>query len=692
MVRPDISIIFFLVVFFLSPAVTTVSATTDSENKKHLFSPLSLKEDRTHIVQKDKTIKRQRFVQVDFNELVRSPEIPKKIILNLFDDKVFTAIYDRTPEKVLRGIGWIGHLEGVDRSQVILIMTDGMLTGSVSMPGGLFRVRGTGNEVHIVEEVDPSQFPEESEPVVPPVVFLEETFESNKDVYADGGEGCADITVLVAYTPEARSAAGGTQPIEDLIELAVQETNQSYINSGINARLTLVHTMETQPGEAANNFSQDLNSLYNTYDSTFTAIDNARNQYYADEVALIIEDSQYCGLGYLDSSASSAFTVTHRTCATGYYSFGHEIGHNMGARHDWYVDDANASQKGYVNADDRWRTIMGYNSRCSASGFNCQRLQYWSNPAVSYGGDPMGVTAVGPKNCVEGSLSPNPSSCAADNRSKINETCSAVANFRAASSVVPDLTVSLPVVEVQELEPNVFYSITLSVNNIGSSTAPSTTLRYYQSLNSTISMDDTLLGTDSVSSLAVAASKQKSIEVYAPSSEGTYYVGACVESVLGEVEVSNNCSIGTPITVTNPITANPPAPDLTVVSASINKKEVGVGETSVLSLTVANYGNASAQSTTLRYYRSLDGVISAADTSLGVASVTALDQQESSGKSLLITAPTIKGVYWFGGCVDAVADEGSVYQNCSSAVKLSVGVSPFSWNLLSPIFGTKKEN
>ena len=31
--------------------------------------------------------------------------------------------------------------------------------------------------------------------------------------------------------------------------------------------------------------------------------------------------------------APNAFAVVDRTCATGYYSFGHEMGHNMGLNH-----------------------------------------------------------------------------------------------------------------------------------------------------------------------------------------------------------------------------------------------------------------------------------------------------------------------------------------------------------------------
>jgi hypothetical protein len=38
----------------------------------------------------------------------------------------------------------------------------------------------------------------------------------------------------------------------------------------------------------------------------------------------------------------------------------------------------------------RWRDIMAYNDQCTASGFSCTRLRYFSNPSNTYLTDPMG--------------------------------------------------------------------------------------------------------------------------------------------------------------------------------------------------------------------------------------------------------------------------------------------------------------
>jgi hypothetical protein len=148
-------------------------------------------------------------------------------------------------------------------------------------------------------------------------------------------------------------------------------------------------------------------------------------------VSLWIEGGNYCGIAYLMSTVSqafesSAFSVVARDCATGYFSFGHEFGHNMSAHHDWYVSSSTNPYPyihGYVYFPDRWRTIMAYNTECSDKGSNCTRIQYWSNPDVSYNSVPMGVPA--------GQLQPS------DNRMTLNNTAYTVANFRTAPT--PDI-------------------------------------------------------------------------------------------------------------------------------------------------------------------------------------------------------------------------------------------------------------
>lgn len=91
------------------------------------------------------------------------------------------------------------------------------------------------------------------------------------------------------------------------------------------------------------------------------------------------------------------------------------------------------------------------------------------------------------------------------------------------------------------------FTLRATVRNQGTGPSPSTILRYYLSSNTTISTRDTEVGTDAVSALSPAAASSDSIQLTAPASPGTYYYGACVESVPEESARRNNCS--SPVTV-----------------------------------------------------------------------------------------------------------------------------------------------
>ena len=94
------------------------------------------------------------------------------------------------------------------------------------------------------------------------------------------------------------------------------------------------------------------------------------------------------------------------------------------------------------------------------------------------------------------------------------------------------------------------FTVSASVRNQGDDNANSTTLRYYRSTDATISTSDTQIGTDGVSSLSAGSTSSESDSVTAPTTPGTYYTGACVDSVSGESDTGNNCSSGVQITVT----------------------------------------------------------------------------------------------------------------------------------------------
>ena len=91
-------------------------------------------------------------------------------------------------------------------------------------------------------------------------------------------------------------------------------------------------------------------------------------------------------------------------------------------------------------------------------------------------------------------------------------------------------------------DPGATFTLNATVHNSGDADAPATTLRYYRSVDDSISRDDTEVGTDEVDVLAASATSDHSIELTAPDETGTFYYGACVDAVAGERDATNNCS------------------------------------------------------------------------------------------------------------------------------------------------------
>lgn len=224
------------------------------------------------------------------------------------------------------------------------------------------------------------------------------------------------IDVLVVYTSAARAGWGGVAQSNSQIATAITNFNNSLINSGIpNVTINLVYTGEIAYTETGN-ISTDLSRFRNPSDGFLDEVHNLRALYGADLCGLITATpTNTCGLGYLNTnpvnySNNAAFSVSLRNCAVSNYTLSHEMGHNMGLNHDWYVNQSTnpcSNLHGYVNQTavtlgtastgaQRWRTMMAYNDQCAAAGINCPKANRWANPAVNYNGEPTGVAIGNP--------------------------------------------------------------------------------------------------------------------------------------------------------------------------------------------------------------------------------------------------------------------------------------------------------
>ncbi len=268
-------------------------------------------------------------------------------------------------------------------------------------------------------------------------------------------EAGADVTIDLAvfHTPAEREAAGGAAALAAVIDLMVAETNQAYAESGVAHRLRLVARSEVAYDETGDSFT-DLYRLADPSDGHMDEVHAVRDRVGADLVHLIAGVTDACGRAYI----LGAFGLTGHWC--GGRTLAHELGHNLGLRHDRYqvhhreAGTASHPAYGYVNQpalatsavpSRRWRTIMAYPRQCTDAYTRCATPLRFSNPRQHYGGDPLGVA-----HGAGGSGATGPADAAA----VLDATGPVAARWRerpaganrppAAAGALPDLELTLP--------------------------------------------------------------------------------------------------------------------------------------------------------------------------------------------------------------------------------------------------------
>jgi hypothetical protein len=311
---------------------------------------------------------------------------------------------------------WAGHIPGEPLSSVTLVAHGGVLQGSVRTLDAAYSIEpGEAGGLHVVRQIDTDAVGVDLDPIP----AGDAPIPAGDDPPMAGDDG-STIDVLAFYTAAARTAAGGSDAnVQTRIALGVSESNVAYANSGVTPRLRLVGAEFISYTESGN-LGTDLDRFQKTSDGQLDAVHARRDALGADMMVLVVGDvaAGACGMGYIMTSLSSsfapwAFSVTAYPCISPNYTFGHELGHNMGSAHAPEDGAGQASlypySFGYKNPSNLFRTVMAYN--CTS---NCPRVLHFSNPNVSYGG------------ATTGSVSQH------NNAQSINNAASTLANFRQA--------------------------------------------------------------------------------------------------------------------------------------------------------------------------------------------------------------------------------------------------------------------
>jgi hypothetical protein len=353
-----------------------------------------------------------------------------KISVTLGDDKVLTIDRTSVDIKPDRAI-WRGTVEGTGALVTLMLWPNGKMTGMVRHDGHIHAIRHIRDSIYAIVDMSEEKMPQEHAPMpermrIDDPKLRDESLTKQGDASvlreisaakqpptqaqknskqqlayvpagkpapakapaAKGDPSAKDVVidVIVAYTPKAASHYMDIK--RELIELAIEEANESFRRSGLeHIKLRLVNAYQTNYVEKGGHF--DHLWRFHDKDGYMDEIHGLRNKYKADVAVLIVDDANGCGLSTrVYASEDDAFSVVHHGCAAATYSLAHEIGHLIGARHDLNMDDSKTPfpyGHGYVNGT-KWRDIMSYKESCGG----CTRLPVWSGPNVLVNGEPAG--------------------------------------------------------------------------------------------------------------------------------------------------------------------------------------------------------------------------------------------------------------------------------------------------------------
>ena len=340
-----------------------------------------------------------RILEITRAEIVSRPLAARRVF-QLPGGAALVAELERCAYTRPGGFTWFGRVAGDPTGSVALAVQDDAVVGVVRAGGRAYRLRALpGGAVALAElESAPLPFCELAD-VRPPSLAPS----AARAIGAlDGSDTVVDVMVL--WTPRAEEGMGGPAGAQATVDLAVLETNVTFDNSLVALDLRLVHSGAVTYVEVGN-MALDLDRLRDPADGFMDEVHGWRDQYGADSVSLLVHLGSACGRSYnmgappSVSFATNAFSLVRHPCATGEYALAHELGHGWGLDHD-HTSTLNTPSWpwafGYQLPSAQWYTIMAL-----SPGAGAARIQYFSNPNLTFLGEPLGrpETSEGPADC-----------------------------------------------------------------------------------------------------------------------------------------------------------------------------------------------------------------------------------------------------------------------------------------------------
>jgi hypothetical protein len=172
----------------------------------------------------------------------------KALTFNLFDDVALAVTLSSVAAASGNSVIWTGKVEGEKTGEVILVVTDNLISAKISTgPGESYAIRYLGADQHVIEELDLTKYPNEAQPPAVPTAALR----------PDG----PIIDVVAVYTAASRKCSSALAAIQNEVQLAVAEANLTYARNGVAQRMRLAY-VGCRPGEPGAQHSVQADQSY----------------------------------------------------------------------------------------------------------------------------------------------------------------------------------------------------------------------------------------------------------------------------------------------------------------------------------------------------------------------------------------------------------------------------------------------
>jgi hypothetical protein len=301
----------------------------------------------------------------------------------------------------LEGSGGIqimsGLVDGQGHNLATLTNNNGVLMGRIWKDGKLFTINGDAGGRYQLFEVKRSGIPRSKKALGP-----EDAPRQDNARRASGQQGAAPqpgepADLLVFISERAAEELGGRDEAMQHVNLLVAEANIIFRRSG-----AVDGQMFRLAKALINPLDEDNDPVASIKDwMTFKPFVADRNEAGADLVAFISypEDPKYCGTAFRgpdvydpDGYPELGYSLAMFNCSKSGLDFVRGLGKNLGAGYERIIEGQRGHAYALVNIPKKWQTIaaMGIDCYLETNEF-CKQLPYFSNPRLSYNGDPLGV-------------------------------------------------------------------------------------------------------------------------------------------------------------------------------------------------------------------------------------------------------------------------------------------------------------